>query len=263
MSQEIGIVLLGIIAGIMSGMFGIGGGVIIVPILTAVFAFPLIEAGGTSLAALMMPVGIFAVMSYYREKMINIKVAAIFSLGILVGVLFGANFAISLPAALLKQIYGIFLLWVCWRFFDFRTKKQANETESDSINSTKILDTKGLIKICFWGIFTGILSGLFGIGGGLVMVPIMVTVLKFDTKTAVGTSLAALLPPVAFPGVLAYYYAGHLNVAVAAILAAGLVVGSLFGAKINIALPSKSAKKLYAVFLLIMSINFIVSGFWQ
>ena len=84
MSQEIGIVLLGIIAGIMSGMFGIGGGVIIVPILTAVFAFPLIEAGGTSLAALMMPVGIFAVISYYREKMINIKVAAIFSLGILV-----------------------------------------------------------------------------------------------------------------------------------------------------------------------------------
>lgn len=263
MSQEIGIVLLGIIAGIMSGMFGIGGGVIIVPILTALFGFPLIEAGGTSLAALMMPVGIFAVISYYKEKMINIKVAAIFSVGILVGVLFGANFAISLPATLLKQIYGVFLLWVCWRFWDFRTKNQPSNSEPDEINSNKKFDTKGLITICFWGIFTGILSGLFGIGGGLVMVPIMVTVLKFDTKTAVGTSLAALLPPVAFPGVLAYYYAGHLNVSVAAILAGGLLIGSLFGAKINIALPSKSAKKIYAIFLLIMSINFIVSGFLQ
>lgn len=263
MSQEIGIVLLGIIAGIMSGMFGIGGGVIIVPILTALFGFPLIEAGGTSLAALMMPVGIFAVISYYKEKMINIKVAAIFSVGILVGVLFGANFAISLPATLLKQIYGVFLLWVCWRFWDFRTKNQPSNSEPDEINSNKKFDTKGLITICFWGIFTGILSGLFGIGGGLVMVPIMVTVLKFDTKTAVGTSLAALLPPVAFPGVLAYYYAGHLNVSVSAILAGGLLIGSIIGAKINIALPGKSAKKIYAIFLLIMSINFIVSGFLQ
>ncbi len=105
------------------------------------------------------------------------------------------------------------------------------------------------------------MSGLFGIGGGLVMVPIMVTVMKFDTKTAVGTSLAALLPPVAFPGVLAYYYAGYLDITSAAILALGLVVGSIFGAKINIALPSKIGKKVYAIFLLIISINFIISGF--
>ena len=59
-----------------------------------------------------------------------------------------------------------------------------------------------------FGLIAGVLSGLFGIGGGLVMVPMMVTFMNFNTKKAVGTSLAALLLPVAFPGVLMYYNAG-------------------------------------------------------
>jgi uncharacterized protein len=256
LEQIILVSIIGLIAGVLAGMFGIGGGVIIVPALVLLFHYTIAQAGGTSLAALMMPVGIFAAIQYYKRGLIDIKVAGIFAIGLLVGVFFGANFALYLSPKTMKMLYGVFLLWVSWRFLEPKTlfKKQAtnNEPEPEKAMSP--------ILLLILATLTGILSGLFGVGGGLVMVPIMVTLMKFDTKKAMGTSLAALLPPVALPGVLKYYSAGCLDLMTALILALGLLFGAYFGAKITIAMPSKLIKRIYSIFLIVMSINFIVSG---
>jgi uncharacterized protein len=104
MNMDLSVVLaIGLGAGVMAGMFGIGGGVVMVPALIAIMGFSLVQANGTSLAALMMPVGIFAVLEYRRKGLTDYRVAAIFAIGLLLGVYFGARFAIALPSNVLKQ----------------------------------------------------------------------------------------------------------------------------------------------------------------
>ncbi len=259
------IALIGLCAGVLAGMFGIGGGVVMVPALLLALNFTLIRANGTSLAALMMPVGIFAVIAYYKKDLLDVKVAAILALGLLAGVLFGARIALELPVKLLKQIYGVFLLGVCWDFFELQTiiKKKFNNHNSTAAQDESA-DKERKLPFYFllpFGLFAGVLSGMFGIGGGLVIVPMLVTIMNFNTKKAVGTSLGALLLPVALPGVIMYYNAGQINISDAALLAAGLVIGSIIGAKITLSMSLTIVKRIYALFLLAMSIEFIVSGF--
>ncbi len=249
------IIIIGIIAGAASGMFGIGGGVIIVPALIFLMNYPLVMASGTSLGALMLPVGIFAVIEYHKKDLIDYKVALIFSLGLLFGVVFGAKAAIELPAQYLRIFYGVFLVWVAYRFWDFKKNNSNDAAEK----AAKV----NLLKIIPFGLFTGVMSGLFGIGGGLIMVPIMTQIFKFDTKKAVGTSLAALLPPVALPGVYSYYAAGYINIYSVVILAFAMAFGAYFGAKLSISLNAKTIKRIYAIFLIIISLYFLASGIFM
>ncbi len=244
-------------------MFGIGGGVIIVPVLTIIFGFSLTLANGTSLFALMLPVGILAVIQYYKKNLISIKISAIIAVGLALGVSFGANFAINMPVDLLKKLYGIFLLYVCYNFFDVKEliKKHIFKNESKISQSSIPSEKKQIIASIFLGLLAGILSGLFGIGGGLVIVPFLIAFLKFDTKKAIGTSLGALLLPVGLPGVIIYNNAGNLNLSYALFVSLGLLIGAFFGANITINLSGKMIKRIYAIFLLLVAFNFIFEIF--
>jgi hypothetical protein len=103
------------------------------------------------------------------------------------------------------------------------------------------------------GLIAGVLGGMFGIGGGLVIVPALVFLLKMKQFDALGTSLAALIPPVGLLGAFEYYQNGHMNLKYAALIAAGLFVGFYFGAKITLGLSPETAKRAYAVFLLVVA----------
>jgi uncharacterized membrane protein YfcA len=99
------------------------------------------------------------------------------------------------------------------------------------------------------GLGAGVLSGIFGIGGGVVMVPAIVLFLGYSQKTATGTSLGALILPVAALSVLEYHRAGHLEVRTSLLLAAGIFVGSLAGAKIALGTSDQLLRRLFAVLL--------------
>lgn len=103
------------------------------------------------------------------------------------------------------------------------------------------------------GLFAGVLSGIFGIGGGIVIVPALVFVAKMSQKTATGTSLAALLLPVGALGAWEYYKAGTLDVRAALLLAPGLLIGALLGAKVALQLPSRELQRAFAVFLCLVA----------
>jgi hypothetical protein len=257
--QVVTLLILGMMAGILSGMFGIGGGVVIVPALIALFGFTQLQANGTSLAALLMPVSIFAVLQYYRAGKLQISVAAWVALGLIFGSFAGAQLAISLPAETLKQAYGFFLLYASWRMVEPRklwaSYKGVSVVAKPAEDQTP--PTLAWYYLVIIGVIAGIASGLFGIGGGLVIGPALMTFLRFDQHQAVGTSLAALLLPVAFPGVYSYYVAGQLDLSVAAIVAGGLLVGAFGGAKIALGLSASRVKQLYGVFLLFMGLRFI------
>jgi len=107
------------------------------------------------------------------------------------------------------------------------------------------------------GLLAGVLSGLFGIGGGIVIVPMLVLVVGLTTTQAAGTSLAALLLPVGALGALEYWRGGFVDLGFAAILAVGLLVGAYLGARLGISLPVEVVQRGFGVLLVIVGIRFI------
>lgn len=99
------------------------------------------------------------------------------------------------------------------------------------------------------GLVAGLLSGLFGIGGGVVIVPALILVTKMAPETATGTSLASLLLPVGALGAWYYYRHGYVQIGPAAWIALGLVVGAWLGAHVALKLPTRDLQRAFAVFL--------------
>ena len=249
--------IIGLIAGVMSGMFGIGGGVVIVPFLVTFGGMGIKSANGTSLAALLLPVGILAVISYHKQNLINLKAGLLIAVGLASGIALGALLALDLPVGLLKRLYGVFLIIVSYRFLVLSYKLQ-KRTMTELITGEE--KTGKFWEFLMLGLAAGVMSGLFGIGGGVVIVPLLCTIFRFEQRKAAGTSLAALLLPVGLPGVLLYNQAGKLSFLSAMPVAFGLLVGALGGARIAIGLKPLIVKRLYGAFLLVIGIIFIFQG---
>jgi uncharacterized membrane protein YfcA len=105
------------------------------------------------------------------------------------------------------------------------------------------------------GLVAGVLAGLFGIGGGLVIVPALVLVARMPIQLAVGTSLGALLLPAGLLGALVYYRAGNLNVKAALLITLGLFVGAWLGAQIAQEIRTPTLTRMFAVFLLAVAVR--------
>jgi uncharacterized membrane protein YfcA len=105
------------------------------------------------------------------------------------------------------------------------------------------------------GLAAGILSGLFGIGGGVVIVGALVTFANFPMHRATGTSLAALLLPVAILGVMQYWKAGHVDVRAAGLLAGGLLLGAWLGARLALQMNGATLQRAFALFLILMAVR--------
>ena len=111
-TQLIIILVIGLMAGLVSGALGVGGGIIIVPALVLFLGFSQHLAQGTSIAILLLPTGILAVMQYYKNGYVDVKVALILMLLFVVGAYLGSLISLSLPDKVLKKVFGIFMLLV-------------------------------------------------------------------------------------------------------------------------------------------------------
>lgn len=114
------LLLVGLLAGMLSGLVGLGGGVIIVPALVFVLGFSQHQATGTSLGILLLPAGIFAVINYYKKGYVDVKVVLLIFAGFLVGGYLGSKISMNLPEATLKKIFAVALLLIAGKvlFFD-------------------------------------------------------------------------------------------------------------------------------------------------
>lgn len=110
---------IGLAAGVLSGVFGIGGGIVIVPLLVLVLGFSATQAAGTSLAALLLPVGAFGAWEYWRAGLVDLRVAVVLAIGLLIGAYLGARLGVSLPVAVVQRAFGVLLLIVGIRFAFF------------------------------------------------------------------------------------------------------------------------------------------------
>ncbi len=254
--MEIGILIVGIIAGIMSGLFGIGGGIIMVPSLIAFFGMEMLNANATSLAAMLLPVGALGVIAYYKAGYINIKESLWISIGLLTGSFFGAELAVSVDVKILSKLYAAFLLYVAVGYLDI-PKLLGKKKNKEVVHESGEKIHRSLWLYIAVGVFAGVIAGLFGKGGGLVIVPVLIKLFHYDVKAASATSLAALQLPVGLPSVIVYAESGYLNWIYAALMAVGIVFGVAFGTKLAIRLSAASFKKVYAVFLLGVAIYMV------
>lgn len=116
-----------------------------------------------------------------------------------------------------------------------------------------------VIQMLTIGLVAGLTGGMFGLGGGAIMVPAMVLLVGLDQKFAIGTSIAAQILPIGILGAVVYYRNGNINIKYAAIIAVGLIVGNLFGALFanQPFISSEMIKKLYGIFLLLLGIRYL------
>ena len=103
------------------------------------------------------------------------------------------------------------------------------------------------------GLVAGLLSSVFGIGGGIIVVPALALLVGLDQRTATGTSLAALLLPVGILGVMTYARAGSVRFPIAALLAGGILIGTALGSRVALALPEVTLRRGLAVLLLLVA----------
>lgn len=107
--------ILGLVAGLLSGILGLGGGAVIIPALVYLFSFSQHQAQGTTLAMMVPPIGLLAALQYYRQGNVKISVALILCIGFIAGSFYGARLVEKIPDVLLKKIFGVFLLAVSFK----------------------------------------------------------------------------------------------------------------------------------------------------
>lgn len=135
------LVLVGLAAGILSGLIGVGGGIIIVPALVLLFGFSQKEAQGTSLAILLLLIGIFSVYEYYQQGRIKIIYAVIVALTFFIGSYIGSKFSFTLSEQKLKRIFALTMMLLSIRmlFFERQKKDLPPSTDTAQVNTTEEL----------------------------------------------------------------------------------------------------------------------------
>ena len=133
------IILVGVAAGMLSGLVGVGGGIIIVPALVYFIGFSQKTAQGTSLALIMLPVGIFGVIQYYKQGHVDYRIVGMLAIGFLVGSFFGSKLALTISQESLKKVFAILMIVIAIKmlFFD-KPKKTADETKQSQVNVNKV-----------------------------------------------------------------------------------------------------------------------------
>jgi uncharacterized membrane protein YfcA len=244
---DLGGLAAGLAGGLLSGMFGIGGGIVLVPLLGLLLGLHQLEAQGVTLAVLLLPIGLPAVLAYRKRVAIRWWLVAALVAGFVASVGLGAQAANAMSDRPLRLLFAVFVVAVAaqmWRGQGARPPGTHPGTAAGPNN------LNGL-----WiGAIGGFLAGLFGVGGGIVMVPLLVLVLRLEQHEAQATTLAAMLPPVGLPGVLAYAHArGSLPWLLMGLVAAGFAAGAFAGARIAVRTRTGPLTRAFVLFLLVVA----------
>jgi uncharacterized protein len=111
------LILIGLVAGILGGLLGLGGGIIIIPALVFLLGFTQHQSIGTSLAVMLPPIGVFAAYNYYNAGYVNLKYALIVAAAFMAGSWLSSKFALSLPESTLRKIFSVLLLFMAFKMF--------------------------------------------------------------------------------------------------------------------------------------------------
>ena len=242
MIDQLWLVPLGFAAGILGSMIGLGGGIIVVPVLTF-FGFPPTLAASNSLfAAFSNAVG--STISYSRQKRIDYSLGLKLGLLTIPGTVLGAYISSDVTPGIFKILFGIVL--VSSAVYIFLRKK----IETKEKNLTKLM----IVFVIAASFFAGIISSFFGIGGGIIFVPLMVVGIGMTMKKAAPTSQFILLFA-SLSGIITHSMLGHPDFLQAGLLATGAFVGGIIGARISLDIKERSLQILVSAIIIIAAIK--------
>jgi hypothetical protein len=237
--------LFGVLAGGLGGLMGVGGGIILIPLLVHVLHRSQHEAHGTSLAFI-VAVSLAAGGSYLHRGSLDVPLAALLAMGAVPGVLLGARVARALSGRRLRQIFGLFVLATAVRLLALPPHPAPGGAPWHPLLSVLL------------GCGAGLVAGLMGVGGGIVLVPVLVLAQRIDQHTAQGISLLVIIPTAV---VGAWRYARHGDVATRLLpaLMLGGAAGALLGAGLAHRLAAPQLSRIFALFLLPVAVQMIWS----
>lgn len=246
---------LGVLAGVLSGFLGIGGGAIITPLLVLLLGFDQHRAQGISLAALLPPVGLPAVLAY-RKSGVRIEVLLVVTLvvGFILGAPAGAWSAHRLPSEGLRWSFAGFLILAAVNAVRTKPKENLAPLQSSSPGTRKWLG----IPI---GFAAGVMSGLLGVGGALIALPLLHRFVRLGRLEAQATTLAMMLPPIGLPAVFVYAREQRgLPWELLAAVAVGFALGAGGGARLTTRVDARVAGMVYAGFLALTAVVLVLRG---
>jgi uncharacterized protein len=230
--------LIGLVAGFFSGLFGVGGGIIIVPLLTLVLGFGQRLASGTSLTAI-LPTAVAGSVGYLLQGQVNWGVAIALAVGAIAGSLVGSWLLQRISQGVLRWMFIAFQVVMAVRLFFLVPERDADLT----------LDLPTAALLVALGVVTGILSGLLGVGGGVIVVPALMVFFGMGDLVAKGTSLIMMIPT-SITGTIANVRRGNADVRTALTIGAFAIPASFGGVALAVWLPPLLGSILFGLLLL-------------
>lgn len=248
MIQFITVAVIGIMIGLLSGLFGLGGALIATPLLKIFAGLSPLLALATPLPAA-VPSAISGSIVYYRNKLIDFKIAQVILLCAIPMNYIGVEATKYVDDKVLMILTGVFLFLVGGTFF-VRGWLLKEEKTYEVQRSLSVLIPAGLA--------TGFLSGLLAIGGGIVLVPVFVRLNRLPLKSSLATSLFCVLI-LSIVGTIKHYMLGNIDVKTALILSVFAVPFSYYGAKMAIKLRNQTLERMYGTFVVCFAIYFLIN----
>ena len=235
---------IGLVSGVLSGLFGVGGGIVMTPGVQVLLGAPAIVALATPLPAI-FPTALAGAATYARRGEVDARSAAWIAGPGLAGAALGAWATEWVETSLLLLVTAVLLAWQAARIF----RQGRGAAAADR--------TAGVPPVVFAtiGLATGFVSGLLGVGGGIVIVPVLAGWLGMPLKRTLGTSLLAIVALVV-PGAIVHLVLGHIDVGIFAALTVGAVPGARIGAEIALGTRERTLRLVVGGFLLVLAVSY-------
>ena len=234
---------IGLVAGLLSGLFGVGGGTVIVPFLVLFLTFNQRLAAGTSLAAI-VPTAAVGVISYALHDSVAWIPALLLAAGAVVGAQIGTWMLPRVSLTVLRWAFVGFLVAVIVSLFLVIPSREAEL-------ALTWLSGAGLVVL---GVVTGVFSGLIGVGGGIVVVPALMVLFGTSDLVAKGTSLLMMIPT-AVSGTIGNLRRGNVDLAAAAVVGVAACTTTALGAWVATLVDSFVANALFAAYLVVIAVQ--------
>ncbi|WP_315552191.1 sulfite exporter TauE/SafE family protein [Microbacterium aurum] len=238
----------GLAAGLLSGLFGVGGGTVIVPMLVLLLRFDQRLAAGTSLAAI-VPTAAVGVVSYAVHGSVAWIPALILAAGAVVGAQIGTWLLARIPQNALRWGFVAFLAVVIVMLFVVVPSRDAE----------LVLTLGSIIGLVALGLFTGIMAGLLGVGGGVIVVPALMFLFGTSDLIAKGTSLLMMIPT-AVSGTVGNLRRGNVDLLAAGLVGVAACATTAVGAWLATLMSPLVANILFAVFLAFIAVQMAVKA---
>ena len=247
MFEEIWLIPLGFIAGVLGSIIGLGGGIIIVPVLTFMGFSPTLAVSNSLFAVFSNSVG--ATAAYAKQKRVEFSLGWKLGLMAVPGTILGAFISSDLSSEIFKVLFALVLISSASYIFLKR------KIEEKSVDISRLL----LVFSAGASFFAGIISSLFGIGGGLIFVPLMVVALGISMKRAAPTSQFILMFA-SFSGLIVHSMLGHPDYYQALLLSIGAFAGGILGARLSLEIKENKLKIIVVIVLIAAAIKLIIDS---